>query len=296
MNGTAAAANSAEGAAALRAAARAERDQALRGPDDLAARFVSNAPRLTLLAKLPLGRRIGPRVAERVLPGSYWFELARVKHMDEVLRNELAAGVRQLVILGAGFDTRAYRFADRLGNVATFEVDQPSISALKRERVTRVLGALPPHVSYVDLDLNVDDALATLLEAGYREELRTLVIWSGVTSYLSPEAVDRTFGWLSTCGAPGSTVLFDYCFEEMVAGDDSYHGAAQLRRRLAAGGEPLRFGIPEGELEPYLAERGLEVISDLGPAKLEERYLVRSDGRLAGRVYGFIGIAHARIV
>ena len=293
MSGTAAAASSAEGAAALRAAARAERDQALRGPDHLAARFVSNAPRLTLLAKLPLGRRIGPRVAERVLPGSYWFELARVKHMDEVLRDELSAGLRQLVILGAGFDTRAYRFAEQLAGVATFEIDQPSISALKRERVVRVLGALPAHVSYVDLDLNTDDARATLLKAGYSEERRTLVIWSGVTSYLSPDAVDRTFGWLSTCGGPGSTVLFDYCFGEMVAGDDSYHGAAALRRRLAAGGEPLLFGIPEGELEPYLVERGLQVISDLGPAELEERHLRRSDGRVAGRVYGFVGIAHA---
>ena len=155
--GTAAAASTAEAAAALRAAANAERDCDIRGPDHLAGRLVSNALRLTLLAKVPLLRRIGPRVAERILPGSYWFELARTKYMDEILEGELSAGLQQLVILGAGFDTRAYRYADQLDGIATYEVDHPATASLKRHRVRRIFGALPGHLRYVDLDLDLDD-------------------------------------------------------------------------------------------------------------------------------------------
>ena len=294
--GTAAAASSAEGAAALRAAAASERERDIRGPDHLAGRLVSNAPRLTLLAKLPLIRRIGPRVAEWILPGSYWFELARTKRMDEVLQHELATGLEQLVILGAGFDTRAYRYADQLGDVATFEVDHPATASLKRHRLRRLFGALPSHVRYVDLDLNLGDIAGTLQRAGYRQELRTLVIWSGVTAYLQPRSVDAAFAWLATSAPPGSSIVFDYCFQDMVAGDDSYFGAPQLRRRLARGGEPLVFGIDPGRLPFFLSERGFRLISETSPDELERRFLVRGDGRRAGRVYGFAGIAHARVV
>jgi O-methyltransferase involved in polyketide biosynthesis len=108
------AASTAEGAAALRAAGARERDERIRGTDHLAARFVSGGLRLTAIVKVPLLRGVAPRLAERVLPGSYWFEIARVRHMDAVLRKELEAGARQLVILGAGFDTRAHRLAHRL--------------------------------------------------------------------------------------------------------------------------------------------------------------------------------------
>src|SRR5688572_12596869 len=136
------AASTAEGAAAIRAAGAGERDARLRGPDDLAARFVRSGVRVTSLVKLPLLRRLAPALAERLLPGSYWFELARVKHMDEILGEELSAGAQQFVVLGAGLDTRAYRFARKLAGVATFEVDHPVTAALKRERVVAVFGEL----------------------------------------------------------------------------------------------------------------------------------------------------------
>lgn len=288
------AASTAEGAAAIRAAGAGERDATLRGPDDLAARFVRSGVRVTSLVKLPLLRRLAPALAERLLPGSYWFELARVKHMDEILRDELAAGAQQLVVLGAGLDTRAYRFARELAGVATFEVDHPVTAALKRERVVAVFGELPAHVRYVEADLNAGDLGHRLRAAGYRRELRTVVIWSGVAPYLEPPGVDAVLTWFAGA-APASTIVFDYVFREAVEGDTSFHGAAQLRRRLARGGEPLLFGITRGATARFMGERGLRLVSDAGPEQLERRHLVRSDGRIAGRPYGFVAIAHARV-
>ena len=293
--GTRLALSTAEAAAALRAAGAAARDELVRGPDRLAARFVETGPRLTAIVKVPLLRRLAPHVAERMLPGSYWFEMARVKHMDGVLRREIAAGARQLVILGAGFDSRAYRFADRLAKIPTFEVDHPVTASAKRARVRRIFGGLPGHVRYVDADLSVRGELETRLAiAGYRRELRTLVIWSGVTPYIPEDGVDAVLRWLAESAAPGSSIVFDYAYREAVDGTGFFYGAPQLRRRVAEGGEPLRFGIRRDSLLRFVAARGLELVSDLGPEQLEGRYLVRR-GRLAGRPYGFVAIAHARV-
>jgi methyltransferase (TIGR00027 family) len=293
--GTRLALSTAEAAAALRAAGAAARDELVRGPDRLAARFVETGPRLTTIVKVPLLRGLAPRVAERLLPGSYWFEIARVKHMDGVLRRELAAGARQLVILGAGFDSRAYRFADRLAEIPTFEVDHPVTAAVKRARVRRIFGRLPGHVRYVDADLSVSGELEErLANAGYRRELRTLVLWSGVTPYIPEDGVDAVLRWLARDAPSGSSIVFDYAYREVVEGTGFFYGAPQLRRRVAEGGEPLRFGVDPGGMAAFVTERGLELLSDLGPDQLERRYLVRRE-RLAGRPYGFVGIAHARV-
>jgi methyltransferase (TIGR00027 family) len=293
--GTRLALSTAEAAAALRAAGAAARDELVRGPDRLAARFVDAGPRLTTIVKIPLLRGLAPRMAERLLPGSYWFELARVKHMDGVLRREIAAGARQLVILGAGFDSRAYRFADRLAGVSVFEVDHPVTAAEKRARVRKIFGRLPGHVRYVDADLSVPGELGKrLANAGHRRELRTLVIWSGVTPYIPEDGVDAVLRWLARAAAPGSSIVFDYAYRGAVEGTGFFYGAPQLRRRVAEGGEPLRFGIDRACLAGFVGARGLELVSDLGPEQLESRYLVRR-GRLAGRPYGFVAIAHARV-
>ena len=293
--GTRLALSTAEAAAALRAAGASARDELVRGPDRLAARFVEPGPRLTTIVRIPLLRHLAPRIAERLLPGSYWFEMARVKHMDGVLRREVAAGARQVVILGAGFDSRAYRFADRLAEIPTFEVDHPVTASAKRARVRRIFGRLPGHVRYVDADLSVAGELDTrLANAGYRRGLRTLVIWSGVTPYIPEDGVDAVLRWLAEAAAPGSSIVFDYAYREAVEGTGFFYGAPQLRRRVAEGGEPLRFGIDRRCLAAFVAARGLALVSDLGPDQLERRYLVRR-GRLAGRPYGFVAIAHARV-
>jgi methyltransferase (TIGR00027 family) len=290
------AASTAEGAAALRAAGAIERDEDIRGADGLAGRFVRVRPTLATVVKVPLLRRCAARLAERYLPGSYWFELARVAHMDEVLKRELADGAEQVVILGAGFDTRPYRFRSELSQALTFEVDQPDLAAVKRQRVKAVLGELPPNVRYVAADLNCDDLAPRLDAAGYRTGARTLVIWSGVTGYLTADAVDSILRWYVRTASPGSAIVFDYIFDEIIRGDPfSYHGARELRERVASAGEPLTFGIRSGSVGCFLRERGFELIDDVQASDLEKRHLVGSDGRVAGRVYGFVGIAQARV-
>ena len=284
--------STAEGAAALRAAGSRERDEAVRNPDFLASRFIAPRPSLTMFAKLPGSRRLVRAVAERRIPGSYYFEIARTRYMDDVVRAEVAAGVGQLVLLGAGYDSRAYRMPE-LEGVRTFEVDHPITSGLKRERLDAIFGEVPRHVVYLEVDFTRDDLGERLAAAGYDDNERALFVLSGVAPYLPEEAARETLGWVAR-QAPGSSIVFDYLWSEIFDDPAPFHGVPELLRRVAEIGEELRSGIPRGRTREYLAELGLELESDVGPEDAE-RYLTGSDGRVIGRPYGFGGIAHARV-
>ena len=203
--------------------------------------------------------------------------------------------MEQLVILGAGYDSRPYRFAEALRGVRVFEVDLPSMSAIKQRKIARLLSRPPEHVTYVEADFLDADLEERLTQHGYDIHAATLLILSGVAPYLREAAVADLFAFVGRHRSPRTSIVFDYIFREMVDGDDSAHGARQLRKRLHALGEPLRFGIPAGGAARFVERFGLTLISDLQQDDLAQRYLRRADGTAAGRPYGFSALAHARV-
>jgi methyltransferase (TIGR00027 family) len=288
-------ASTAEAVAAVRALGANEPDAAVRGPDHLAAKLLPPGTRLVRLMTVKALHRPVKAALERRSPGLYWFEIGRTRLMDEVLLDEVADGAAQVVLLGAGFDSRPYRFEIELRDTAVFEVDHPDMAAIKRERVTAVFGKLPEHVSYVAVDFDTDDLGERLAAAGYDPGARTIFIWSGVVPYLTQAGVDATLRFVREGSAPGSAVLFDYAFSDAVAGDfDRYYGARQSILGASRVGEPFKTGIEPGTIEPWLAERGLELGAHFGPGD-SDRFLVASDGQLAGRAYDWGGCALARV-
>ena len=281
--------STAEGACALRAAGTTLRDPELRNPDHLAASFIAPGFKATAIVKVPLLRRLMPRLFEAILPGSLWFELARTHHMDEVLLAEVRDGATQVVFLGAGLDSRSYRLRDELRSAALFEIDHPVTAAVKRERLEAIFGSMPEHVSYVHVDFNTEEVGERLAAHGFDAGARSIVLWSGVTPYLEPEGVAESLRWFASGTGPGSALCFDYLWKEMLDGDDSFHGARQLRKRVAAGGEPFKFGIPRGTTAGFVEPFGLVLEEDLGPGDAQERLL-----HGAGEPYGFGGMALVR--
>jgi len=281
--------STAEGACALRAAGSTLRDPELRNPDYLAASFIAPGLKATAFVKVPVLRSLAPRVFETILPGSLWFELARTHHMDDVLLAEVSDGATQVVFLGAGLDSRSYRLREQLAGAALFEVDHPVTAAVKRERLEAIFGSIPEHVRYVHVDFNTEDLGERLASHAFDPAARTIVLWSGVTPYLEPEGVAESLRWFASGTGAGSAICFDYLWKEMLDGDDSFHGAAQLRKRVAAGGEPFKFGIPRGATREFVKGYGLKLEEDLGPEDAQERLL-----HGAGEPYGFGGMALAR--
>jgi methyltransferase (TIGR00027 family) len=114
--------------------------------------------------------------AERSGPGVEGFLVARCRYMDDMLQSCLKAGLKQLVILGAGYDSRAYRFEQLKIGIKVFEVDHPATQKVKTVKVRKVLGELPPYVAYAGVDFERETLYERLLTFGYDEHLKTLFI------------------------------------------------------------------------------------------------------------------------
>ncbi len=289
---------SADKVAYLRALGSAEQDPALRNPDDMAAELLADIPsaRLSLGAarRWPPAHRAVRWGFERMVPGVYWTEVARVKHFDRILLDEVAGGIRQVVILGAGLDTRAYRFAAELEGVNLYEVDHPVTAARKRERLTAVLGRPPSHVSYATADLNEESPGEALAAAGFDRAAPALVLWIGVAPYLAAGVVTGVLGWVAD-HPPTSSVGFDYFHRSFFGGRERPRGRRRVRRTIELSGERFVCGLEPGAIPALLRGCGLSPRSHLLPAEQEERYLVGSDGSSAGRPIGYAGFVHAEV-
>jgi methyltransferase (TIGR00027 family) len=161
----------------------AERDPRVRIEDPVARRLLSwrdgKFAAVRVRALLPLLRLI----QERMAPGGYGYIVARTHHMDAIVRGEVAAGLDRIVILRAGYDTRAYRMREALVGVQVVEVDLPATSRDKRARLVKALGSLPPEVTYIEVDFNRQSLLESLGEHGHELSMRTLFLLSGVSMF-----------------------------------------------------------------------------------------------------------------
>jgi methyltransferase (TIGR00027 family) len=205
-------------------------------------------------------------------PGVQGFLAARERFIDEYLQACLEAGIRQLVLLGAGYDSRAYRFEGLKNGVKVFEVDHPATQALKVDRLKGILGALPGYVVFVDIDFNRQSLERRLIECGYDPVLATLFIWQGVTYYLTPEAVDNTLAFVAQKSGPGSSIVFDYIDLSVLQAPGRHGEVRNLRRYRGLTGEGITFGIPDGKIEAYLIARGFEQVKNVGHAELHRLY------------------------
>jgi methyltransferase (TIGR00027 family) len=280
--------STAETATLLRAVGALLPDRRLRGPDVLAARFIPWARRAATLIKIPGLRLLVVRALKRKWPGALNFELVRTKYMDDVVREEIGAGAIQVVVLGAGFDSRAYRLPETRRAIV-FEVDHPVTSVRKRSRVRRLFGE-PSHVRYATIDFNREDLAEVLRANGYDDSARSVVVWSGVTPYLEPASVEATIRWMAR-QAPGSCLVFDYCWQEVIDGTATEPGARAVAASVAASGEPWLWGIPRGRGREHLAERGLDVVEELTTPVARQRYLTEA----AGPIWTFGGFLRARV-
>ena len=281
---------------AQRAVAAMHPDEKLRNPDYLAEKFVSDE--CWHYYHYSRDFKTSMKFIKTFRVGTYYYVNARTKHIDGLLTEAARGGLEQVLVLGAGFDTRAYRFQKHLPKVKFFELDLPATIAHKEATVRQIFGKTPKNVTYVPIDFNTQDLGAVLKAKGFYSKRKTFVIWEGVTYYITAEAVDKTLRFISSQSAPGSTVVFDYMPEPAVKGDyKKYPTARRAAFRVALAGEPLLSGLPEGgeAVNGYIKDRGLEVISDLGPQELTQMYLVGSDGKPDGKPPGHFRIVYARV-
>jgi methyltransferase (TIGR00027 family) len=191
----------------------------------------------------------------------------RTKYIDDCLVDALRHGAKQVVILGAGFDCRAYRIRE-ITQSRVFEVDHPATQVTKKRR----LRTLRSYVTYVPIDFTAGALDAVMRAAGYRLDVTTFFICEGVTHYLPAETIDAAFRYVGRSAA-GSELVFTYIHRGMLDGSAQFAGADNTLATVRRAGEPYTFGFEPADLPSYLAARNLALVEDVGADTYRERYL-----------------------
>lgn len=244
-------------AAAARAVGSKNPDPALRNPDYLAIKFLGPRER-AILPDYPMNALDLDYDAAMMQLGSRLPVMShafRTKALDAALLDALQNGARQVVVLGAGFDSRGYRFQSQQRDVRFIEVDSGPTQEYKKERVREILGTLPASVTYVPMDFTKNNLLDELVKGGYSERQNTFFLWEGVTFYLPESAVKDTLHFVLDHAASGSRLAFNYTRSKNPNLNNPYSLYARW-------GEPWLFGFPDNGAAEYVLREGLEIMSD----------------------------------
>jgi len=198
------------------------------------------------------------------------FIAARTRFAEDTLAAAIARGVTQLVVLGAGLDTFAYRggYPDTL---RIFEVDHPATQAWKRQRLADAAIAVPPALTFAPIDFERETLSAGLAAAGFDPAHPAFFIWLGVVPYLTPEAVRATLRFIANLPNPAH-VVFDYSDPPDSLPPEMRVLYEARAARVAALGEPWVNHFEADALRAQLTETGFKTIEDLGPREIAARW------------------------
>ncbi len=229
-------------------------------PEDKKAYFKSIEARESIKKSLP--------------PGLYAYVIARTKYFDKIYSDSIRNGIKQIVFLGAGYDSRPYRFKEYSGKIKIFELDAKATQDYKRKILSESHIVIDDCISYISLDFESEDFIKHLIDNGYKKTDKTLFIWEGVTFYLSKEAVIQTLTSISNILTNGSRVVFDF---------QTINSQADL---IDTGlkDETIKFGLKEIEIEQFVINFGFKIIEQLRAKEIESLFLKLKDGSIFDKI------------
>ena len=244
--------------------------------------FLSSAARRTLA--IWSGSMTGRLLRQLGANGTSYVPL-RHRFIDEHLATALDAGVTQVVLLGAGYDTRAYRFAEQLAGRPVFEVDLAPISRAKAATIAKHSKQFPEaNVVRVEIDFETQALTDVVVDAGFGFGGTTFFIWEGVPMYLTRAAVKATLDAVHELSADGSQIAHDMWF---LVDEPGPQGSA---RRAAPGalsliGEPVTFGVHPEDYEYFLGRHGFSIVDLALASELQARYAPQQRAVLDDSLY-----------
>lgn len=246
-------------------------------------RFMSKSSFL----RRPIISRFAPK-------GVYEYVIARTRYIDRIFTDAVNQGVEQVLIFGAGYDTRSTRLLRDGDSTRVFEVDAEVTQDSKLERFREVGVPVPDNTTYISIDFLKDDPKESLRENGFQTGRRCLFILEGLLMYLDEEAVEKTFQLMYELSDEGSTVVFDYVYASVLRHEGKYYGERELQNNVSSGGEPWTFGFEEGQVGEYLLNRGYSIVEESNSETLEKRFFINHNGALQGRINGTHSIVLAK--
>jgi methyltransferase (TIGR00027 family) len=280
-------------AALYRAVANKEFKKERLGPDYLAEYFLPSHFRFFI--KFKKIRANVKNKSNKLTPGMYEYVLARTAFFDNVFIDALNKNIPQIVLLGAGYDTRAYRFAKLNNTTKIIDLDIATTQNRKKKCLKKAQIDIQKHVTLVPIDFNKESLKNVLEKAGYENNEKTLFIWEGVSYYLEPESVAATLEFVNNSSHNDSVIAFDYAISISEKNINNYYGVKEFAQtwRKYRSNELFRFAIDEGKIESFLEQRGLKIVNHLDNKEIEKTFLLNENGSLIGQITGSFRFAMA---
>lgn len=198
--------------------------------------------------------------------------LSRSRYAEDNLATVIGQGFEQYVILGAGFDTFAFRHPELMEQLQVFEVDHPDTKNFKQHCLNELRWDIPKNLHFIPVDFTKESLSVSLAQSSFNPEFKSFFSWLGVTYYLPQDAVLATLRTIADVTPAGSIVVFDYydtdAFVAEKAAKRVYDGM-EIVRRL---GEPMITGFDPSTLAVHLKNVGFRLHENLTPANIQERY------------------------
>ncbi len=197
--------------------------------------------------------------------------LARAAYCERILLHEIALGVKQYVILGAGLDTFSFRQRELENKIEVFEVDHPSTQRFKKERIKEAELEVPNHLHFVSMDFTKGFSYEQLRNEGF-ENKKTFFSLLGVTYYLTKEELSSLIECLFEMVPEGSSIVFDYPDENLFTEKGLSNRVENMVKMAAVGGEPMKSCFSYTEMEALLEKAGLLIYEHLSPEDINKLY------------------------
>jgi methyltransferase (TIGR00027 family) len=218
--------------------------------------------------------------------------ITRTRYAEDALQAAVTKGVRQYVLIGAGFDSFALRRPAFAAQLQIFEIDFPATQRLKLQRIAECGISLPDSVHFVATDLSEESVAAALSRSSYRKDQLTFFSWLGVTMYLAREANLATLESIASCSPPGSELVFTYFDARLFQrASESFQ---EMRDRVASIGEPFLSGFNPGSIADDLRRCGLALVEDLDGSDMAARYHRVGENSLGPSNFSHIALASVR--
>lgn len=219
--------------------------------------------------------------------------VSRARYAEDCLEQAIKFGAEQYVILGAGFDTFAFRRKDLLGNLHVFELDHPATQSSKKERIQQQGWDLPDELHFIPIDFLNEDLPTVLKHSSFDCTKRTFFSWLGVTYYLTKEALYQTLRSLSEIAPARSSVVFDYLDNAAFIPGQATKRILQMQEITKQAGEPLLTGFDPFTIDLELQQANVLLFENLAPENIEERYFKGREDNL--HAFDHFHFAHAVI-
>lgn len=222
------------------------------------------------------------------LPGLNEYMIARTSYFDRLFVEGLNNNIPQIVLLGAGYDSRGYRFSKLNHGTKIFELDIAPTQNMKRKCLKKARINIPQELKLVPINFTKESLSEVLEKAGYEKREKTLFIWEGVSYYLDAGAVDATLEYISHSSHEESTIAFDYTISVSEENMDNYYGTKEFVQTMKEHhpNEELLFSIGDGEIESFLDQRDWKMVDHLNHDEIERTFLLDDDGSLIGHTTG----------